>query len=936
MSGSIRTRIGQTRRRLRMSRESVQTMMTTMASDEMPLGERTDVDLLADTALVFSYRTPFVKTYRALIQDHDAWISLRTSTSEEEKEYTTYIGKYGDYTQELQEASDILTRVDALLEKFLTECRSRDLSVPEADDDALTSVTGRSDTNAPTPRPRSSVAFDVTAPSLPGRTATKEESRGVSTEVLEVAARPAPITIATPPPPPPEVIYVQNDSASAFVTAALVGKSLLQFNGDILLWPEFYEAFTSLVRHGNIAGGDKLALLRMCLSGEAQEVIAGLSQLDRNYDHAIFLLQKEYDKPVHRHHALLTRLRNLPNCDRDGRNLRPFYLKLNVLLRQLLPNGEMDSPDLLVNMITSKLPVGMQTRVIKESSRKTDFGVYSLLAILADAVEDERIERDIMAASRSEKRVPPALPVAHSTVTATSPGTAASTKSSRRRKPNRFSDGPRACRLCEGSHGEESCTTYTTPEDRRTAVFQRRLCMNCLLQGHRASECPSTWRCMKCKEIHHTSTCKNKSMATTVRQGESTPRPKPSTPIAPSGKPAPSGKTSSPRTVKQQTHCVLSEELYDDETTMTAVQSHPRRDVTQPLLCLDIDLQSPYNPEKIVRATVIFDTASTCSYVSSDLAAALELPPADTRRVALRTFGKKTVTHRTVNVFPVSVPLTDGSTYAVTCLSSPLICGDVTWIKKENGLFATTTSTPQLLLGSDYFMDLYLGDNFSMSRSEEGYFILTTAIGDIAATKKVSRSTLQTILVNPVTESHPDLSRLEEMVHRHFSLEMMGVTDSPAVDADDGRALAHFLDHIRYDAEEKRYYVALPFREENPQLPTNFGLAFKRLVTVVNGLAQRPENLEKYGAIFAEQLRDGILEEVPADELQDRRCPLPISLRNSEGDERDNEASCSSGWECSFEGEPVPQCLSPQRSRDPSRPAGIASTSAYDSVPPVW
>ena len=40
-------------------------------------------------------------------------------------------------------------------------------------------------------------------------------------------------------------------------------------------------------------------------------------------------------------------------------------------------------------------------------------------------------------------------------------------------------------------------------KDRRSFVFENRLCFNCLLPGHRKSTCRSLKQCNKCKEKHH-------------------------------------------------------------------------------------------------------------------------------------------------------------------------------------------------------------------------------------------------------------------------------------------------------------------------------------------------------------------------------------------------------------------------------------------------
>ncbi|GMR50671.1 hypothetical protein PMAYCL1PPCAC_20866 [Pristionchus mayeri] len=415
MSGPIRTRIGQTRRRLLLHTEPVKTTMNTETSAK-PIGERSDDELIEDSLVLLEVRSPFVRAYRALLKEHESFTILRSSSKSEQAEYEKYIKNYGDYTLEIQEASDLLAKVDSVIDQMMKDGRSRNLPMDD-DIDSVSTDTGKSIE----PNPLSRVPINQSKPTeestkttvnatLPRRMINNKPTIRTQTEDLSTPFSPAAETPVekqsnSATSPEPQTVYVSSDSASSFVTAALVSKSLPHFSGEILNWPEFHESFLSLVKNGRITGADKLSLLKMCLSGEAQEMIAGLPQLDRNYEHAMLILQKEYDKPHLRHHSLLSRLRTLPPCDRDGKNLRSFYLKLNVIVRQLLPNGEMDSPDLLVNLITSKLPISMQTRIIKESSRKPDFGVYSVLSILADAVEDEKIERDIMANNRYERRM---------------------------------------------------------------------------------------------------------------------------------------------------------------------------------------------------------------------------------------------------------------------------------------------------------------------------------------------------------------------------------------------------------------------------------------------------------------------------------------------------------------------------------------------------
>ncbi|GMR32794.1 hypothetical protein PMAYCL1PPCAC_33317, partial [Pristionchus mayeri] len=361
---------------------------------------------------------------------------------------------------------------------------------------------------------------------------------------------------------------------------------------------------------------------------------------------------------------------------------------------------------------------------------------------------------------------------------------------------------------------------------------QKHLCANCLLPNHKTRECKNTKRCFNCNDPHHTSTC-TRHTHTSSRPCNDDP-PASRTKNTPSPTPTKNQPSRQPNNRRpQQTHCAITEEIFE-ETTMT-LQSNaiqPIVDIsnssesTQPLLCIDATLHSPINPNHSLKTTVLFDCASTCSYITSELAAALELPLIESKRIATQVFGKKKVDQRTVGIFPIGVTLSDGSQKNIATLSTPLICNEIDWLRIENDAITQQRSSPGLLIGMDAFLELFIGDNFSMSQNNDGIHILSTPMGDIATKKRINnRNLFSTILTNPSIESIPDLAKLEEMMRNFYSVEMIGVSDSPELTDDDNKAYDHFLKFIQLKENEKRYYVALPFREENPQLPTNFGLA---------------------------------------------------------------------------------------------------------------
>ena len=56
-------------------------------------------------------------------------------------------------------------------------------------------------------------------------------------------------------------------------------------------------------------------------------------------------------------------------------------------------------------------------------------------------------------------------------------------------------------------HKPIACTRIEDVFERRKIISSKKLCFNCIGEGHHASNCKSQRSCMKCKGHHHTSLC---------------------------------------------------------------------------------------------------------------------------------------------------------------------------------------------------------------------------------------------------------------------------------------------------------------------------------------------------------------------------------------------------------------------------------------------
>ena len=92
-----------------------------------------------------------------------------------------------------------------------------------------------------------------------------------------------------------------------------------------------------------------------------------------------------------------------------------------------------------------------------------------------------------------------------------------------------------------------------------------------------------------------------------------------------------------------------------------------------------------------------------------------------------------------------------------------------------------------------------------------------------------------------------------------WCLETIGITDNPR-QSDGERAVQHFSETVKQ--ENDRCNVCWPWREKNPNLLDNYGLALGRLKTTLSKLQHDLELLRKYDEVIKDQLRKGIIEVV--------------------------------------------------------------------------
>ena len=384
-------------------------------------------------------------------------------------------------------------------------------------------------------------------------------------------------------------------------TGKLPDITLPKFNGDILEWAPFWDAFISEVHNNKHMNNiRKFTYLKAHLVGPAMDLIQNMRTTEANYNDVIDILMERYgskSKAVFAHCEILY---NLPLVT-DTKQLQQFYDKLEMNFRALAALGlsfDEDSVGIkfIIYHLRCKLSKEIRERISKQIE-STEWGLDELqkaLKKILEVMEPETMKTQ--AKSHSKNELPMKgyeKPRFNSTVMTVE----ADTKK-------------RECTFCgDDQHKAVHCTKLTTQEERYNFVRTNHLCFNCLVSGHSMKDCKSRNVCGRCSKRHHS------SLHDTRKQ--------------------------------QQNNQVTQVK----ETVSTTIHSNTVELTNQEILLKTSRVKIPVN-DKIYYANLLLDEGSNGSFITSKMTHILQLPIIRSENTRLRPFG-------VINSIPMSYPIVE-------------------------------------------------------------------------------------------------------------------------------------------------------------------------------------------------------------------------------------------------------------------------------------
>ena len=368
---------------------------------------------------------------------------------------------------------------------------------------------------------------------------------------------------------------------------------------------------------------------------------------------------------------------------------------------------------------------------------------------------------------------------------------------------------------------------------RKQIATQQKLCFNCLKTNRQAKKCNSRFTCYKCHEKHNTALCeKNIS--------------------------------------EKPIHTYYG--VKNTETNVTGITNTGGDNVT--LLKTAIAYISDVNGMRTGEGRLLFDDASTKSYITRQLCDRLKLRPISKRRVIIRgACATSTVTDCEIVQLKIQTLEPQIQIY-VTAGVLEEICQPLddqlirlaksTYPHLEGVCLADLSSDEcskkiDILIGRDFYYEFLTGITKKQSKGRGPVAILTKVgwvLGGPVLRQPTRAHTNVTIAHTlKCTQDVYVKDPLLEQVKQFWSIESVGIRDSEAPDE-----YHTFTESLIYDETEKRYEVGLPWKGGYYILPDNYSNSERRLYSNIKMMKKDKNLLLQYNEIIQNQLHQGVIE----------------------------------------------------------------------------
>ena len=578
-----------------------------------------------------------------------------------------------------------------------------------------------------------------------------------------------------------DVDCVSNHSASTqgcSREASLPKLELPTFSGDVTKWPSFWDQFTAVIDGSDLPEVSKFVYLLSLLTAEAKLSVKGLTISAAHYQIAKDILVQRYGR---KERIIFTHVQQLMNITVPGNitceNTVLWKLQDELLahvrsLEALGVTGDQYGV-ILTPLILSRLPQDVRLEWAREGEgRESDLDwLLTFLASEINRRERSQSFRDTTStthdpvATTCEEKVRSARKASASALHVHSSASGSE-------------DVQVSCDVCGvKGHTAERCwnlTKLSTVSERRSKVQMCGLCFRCLCRNHVAKDCLN--KCDKCGGRHHVLLCDPRPTYTQEKCSTSS-----------TSRQSDSHRPVSHSTEQKHTNSNLSLASNSNVHANSKDSKDSKDSRTKRVILQTTDVTASGCTGKSGICTLLFDTGSDRSYVSSRLVKRVEPEWVGTQQISYSAFGTDHGGKSELrNLFHVNLKCADDSYVSLFATEIPTICAPV---YRPDIPLHVLQSFEQLSIeadcsdGGEVQVDVLIGLDSYWKFMKSG---IVRNTGGLVAQESVFGWVLSGSLVDdggsPSVVSHQLLcfnEVPEAALHKFWDLESIGISDAP-------------------------------------------------------------------------------------------------------------------------------------------------------------
>lgn len=631
----------------------------------------------------------------------------------------------------------------------------------------------------------------------------------------------------------------QNNANDTFVHLPKI--QIAKFRGQFEEWPEFWNKFSAIIDQSDLPSISKFSHLQSLLDGEAADTVKGLSLTEDNYAVAKTLLNERYGRKERIIFAHIQRLLNIEVSKIKATNkLWQLYNELQINIRGLDNCGISGETYgvVLTPIIISRLPDELRMEWAKVSDGK-EGDLEWLLSFLKDEITRRERSETYHNSSSSRtslegKRTPSAAVLQN----------------------KQSSTETLSCCFCGKRHSSEKCWNLKkmSSEEVKGVVRDKRLCFCCFRGNHLAKDCFR--KCELCSGKHNKKFC---SKPTYENQNETV-----------------SKVPYEPREATNKTY------LGQSQNQRNNCSNYHHSKLTNKVSVMQV-VSADINNEK---CTVLFDTGSDKSYITTSCVKRLKPKYVGNENVAYACFGEKRPRNPNKrNLYEIAYAKDDNKKSFVATeihtITAPMFREKIPVCVLEEFKSLGLSSLPQtyakdekisvdILIGLDAYWNLMNGRTITSSlglvaqESVFGWLLCGSySLQGNGSSRSVTHH--QNLCMTELSDS---------LVRSFWELEHLGIQPKETERGPD-EIIEMFRKTVQFDGVSGRYEVGLPWKEEKKvMLENNIEQAKLRLEKLERKLDNDPNLRQRYNAVLDDLEKEGIVKEVKKVKVGENKYPV--------------------------------------------------------------